>query len=143
MLIIKPTRLSSLLQRVARSYNINVLKASFSMHVFIRSVQARETISQNMYLFYYYFTRIVGSIPSRRLWSCIFRNRSQLGLKMYIFLTLEFILYLRKIYLLTTSVNAKYYLFIQCLAKVLAPLEFSWFLLIYFMLKHYVEPESI
>ena len=92
MLIIKPTRLSSLLQRVARSYNINVLKASFSMHVFIRSVQARETISQNMYLFYYYFTRIVGSIPSRRLWSCIFRNRSQLGLKMYIFLTLKFTL---------------------------------------------------
>ena len=31
-----------------------------------------------------------GSIPSRRPWSCIFRNWSRFGLKMYIFLTLEF-----------------------------------------------------
>ena len=35
----------------------------------------------------------VGQIRvSERLWSCIFRNCSQLGLKMYIFLTVEFIL---------------------------------------------------
>ena len=33
-----------------------------------------------------------GSIPSRRPWSCIFRNQSRLGLKMYIFVTLEFTL---------------------------------------------------
>ena len=32
-------------------------------------------------------SRVAGSIPSRRPWSCIFRNWSQLGLKMYIFLT--------------------------------------------------------
>ena len=31
-----------------------------------------------------------GSIPSRRPWSCIFRNWSRLSLKMYIFTTLEF-----------------------------------------------------
>ena len=31
-----------------------------------------------------------GSIPSRRLWSCIFRKWSRLSLKMYIFTTLEF-----------------------------------------------------
>ena len=38
---------------------------------------------------------IVGSftsIPSQRPWSCIFRNWSRLGLKMYIFLTLKFTL---------------------------------------------------
>ena len=29
---------------------------------------------------------------SQRLWSCIFRNWSLLGLKMYIFLTLDFTL---------------------------------------------------
>ena len=38
-----------------------------------------------------YRSRVVGSIPSprRRPWSCIFRKWSRLGLKMYIFLTLE------------------------------------------------------
>ena len=38
------------------------------------------------------------SIPSRRPWSCIFRNWSRLGLKMYIFLTLEFTLLQKTIY---------------------------------------------
>ena len=43
-------------------------------------------------------SRVAGSIPSRRPWSCIFRNWSRLGLEMYIFPTLEFTL-LKKIYL--------------------------------------------
>ena len=34
---------------------------------------------------------VAGSIPSGRPWSSIFRNWSRLGLKMYIFLTLQFI----------------------------------------------------
>ena len=40
-----------------------------------------------------YKLTLVLSIPSRRPWSCIFRNWSRLGLKMYIFLTLEFTLH--------------------------------------------------
>ena len=37
-------------------------------------------------------TPIIHYTPSRVPWSCIFRNWSRLGLKMYIFLTLEFTL---------------------------------------------------
>ena len=44
---------------------------------------------------------VVGSIPSRRPWSCIFCNLSRLSLKMYIFLTLH------HFHLLTTSVNIR------------------------------------
>ena len=39
-------------------------------------------------------TPIIHYTPSRVPWSCIFRNWSRLGLKMYIFLTLEFTLLL-------------------------------------------------
>ena len=39
-------------------------------------------------------SRVAGSIPSRRPWSCIFRNWSRLGLKMYIGPTLQFTLFL-------------------------------------------------
>ena len=48
---------------------------------------------------------IQGRWFSSQPWSCIFRNWPRLGLKMYIFLTLEFTL----LYLLATRVNAKYY----------------------------------
>ena len=58
-------------------------------------------------------SRVVGSIPSRKPWSCIFCQLVSgpgWGLKcIYIFLTLEFTL-LKEIYLLTMSANAKYYL---------------------------------
>ena len=54
-------------------------------------------------------SRVPGSTPSRRPWSCIFRNWSRLGFKMY-YLSDNRIYLALKIYLLTTSVNAKYYL---------------------------------
>ena len=53
---------------------------------------------------------VAASIPSRRPWSCIFRNWSRLGLKMYIFLTLEFTLLYKNIYRKNTFLCLNYHL---------------------------------
>ena len=61
---------------------------------------------------------VMGTIPSRRPWSCIFHNLSRLSLKMYIFSTLKFTAPYFDFHLLTTSVNN--YIQLSHLSKLLS-----------------------
>ena len=77
-------------------FNIPLYFTSITTYIYIYNTElapkltATASVTQSLE----HWSRVAGSIPSRRPWSCIFHNwfRLRLTCKMYIFLTLEFTL---------------------------------------------------